>query len=51
MVNAAQADGVKLVGDSFRSYEGQQQAYSDNCKRGHCDPPTAKPGNSMHEEA
>ncbi len=49
MVNAAQADGVKLVGDSFRSYEGQQQAYSDNCKRGYCDPPTAKPGNSMHE--
>lgn len=49
MVNAAKADGVTLTGSSFRSYEGQQQLYSDNCKRGRCSPPTARPGNSQHE--
>jgi len=49
MVKAAKADGVNLVGSSWRSYESQQQLYIDNCKRGHCDTPTAKPGNSQHE--
>lgn len=49
MIKDAKADGVTLAGSSFRSYEAQQSLYSDNCKRGHCSPPTAKPGNSMHE--
>jgi hypothetical protein len=49
MVNAAKKDGVNLAGSSWRSYEAQQQLRADNCNRGHCNPPTANPGNSQHE--
>lgn len=49
MVVAAKADGIDLKGWSFRSYERQQELFEKNCISGTCRPPTAQPGNSMHE--
>lgn len=50
MLEAAKKDGVILtIGNSFRSYESQQQVYQNNCGSGTCNPPTATPGNSQHE--
>jgi len=49
MIAAAKAAGVSLSGSGFRSYETQQSLYSSNCSSGGCSPPTARPGNSMHE--
>lgn len=59
MINAAKADGVTLTGNAFRSYDAQVDLRRQNCgdsfyaiyemSSGSCDPPTAVPGNSMHE--
>ncbi len=55
MINAAKADGVTLGGSSFRSYDRQKElriahgCADDSLPSSSCSPPTARPGNSMHE--
>ena len=59
MVKAAAADGVKLDGNAFRSYDEQVDLRRRNCGSsnyaiierppGECSPPTARPGTSNHE--
>lgn len=47
MLNAAAQQGITLNGSAFRSYERQLEIYTERgCP---CDPPVARPGNSMHE--
>lgn len=47
MINAAAQSGITLNGSAFRSYERQLQIYTERgCP---CNPPVARPGNSMHE--
>ncbi len=60
MLGAADADGVRLSGSGYRSPSGQIAARRRNCgsseyaiyskPSGQCRPPTAKPGQSMHEQ-
>jgi len=55
MINAAKADRVTLSGSSFRSYDRQKElriahgCADDSLPSSSCSPPTARPGNSMHE--
>ena len=55
MAEAAERDGVILVGSAYRSYDEQISLRIKNCNgnttdRGaRCRPPTAVPGNSQHE--
>ena len=60
MLNAAEADGYHFGGTGYRSPEGQVAARRRNCgsssydiydkPSSSCHPPTAKPGQSMHEQ-
>ena len=58
MVNAAKADGVRLNGGGFRTYDAQKalrRAHgcddaTDSKPSSACHPPTARPGNSNHEQ-
>ncbi len=55
MINAASAQGVTLSGSAFRSYDRQKElriahgCASDSLPSSACNPPTARPGTSMHE--
>jgi LAS superfamily LD-carboxypeptidase LdcB len=59
MLNAADADGMRFGGTGYRSSSGQIAARRSNCgsssydiyekPSSRCHPPTAKPGQSMHE--
>ncbi len=56
LLAAAQADGFALSGGGYRSSEGQIAARRANCggdvynkPASQCRPPTARPGQSMHE--
>ena len=59
MLNAADSDGMHFGGTGYRSSSGQIAARRSNCGSSHydiyekpssrCHPPTAKPGQSMHE--
>lgn len=55
MINKAKTDGITLTGSAFRSYDTQVQLRIDHgcaddaLPSGSCHPPTARPGNSMHE--
>jgi LAS superfamily LD-carboxypeptidase LdcB len=59
LLNAASSDGVSLCGGGYRSSEGQIEARRNNCGTSdyaiydmppsQCSPPTARPGQSMHE--
>ncbi len=59
MLNAADADGMHFGGTGYRSSSGQVAARRRNCgssqydiyekPSSRCHPPTAKPGQSMHE--
>lgn len=59
MIESAKSQGVNLKGNAFRSYETQISLRRQNCgsseyaiyqmSANSCKPPTAKPGNSMHE--
>lgn len=59
MMNAASSSGVNLCGGGYRSSEGQIQTRMNNCGTSYydiyekpasqCSPPTARPGQSMHE--
>ena len=60
MLNAASSDGVSLCGGGYRSSAGQIETRRNNCgssnydiyqkPAGQCSPPTARPGQSMHEQ-
>ncbi|MEY2424852.1 MAG: hypothetical protein QOI61_424 [Actinomycetota bacterium] len=60
MLSAADADGKRFGGSGYRSSEGQVAARRRNCGTSNydvydkpssqCHPPTAKPGQSMHEQ-
>ncbi|MBW3537858.1 M15 family metallopeptidase [Candidatus Parcubacteria bacterium] len=56
MLAAAVADGMRFGGSGFRSYQRQIELRRQNCPDPFrspsraCRPPTAKPGNSMHEQ-
>jgi hypothetical protein len=60
MLEAADADGMRFGGSGYRSPSGQVAARRRNCgsseydiyekPSGRCHPPTAKPGQSMHEQ-
>jgi hypothetical protein len=60
MLNAAESEGYHFGGTGYRSPEGQVAARRRNCgsssydvyekPSGQCHPPTAKPGQSMHEQ-
>lgn len=56
MKQAAAKDRITLYGGGFRSYEEQIRLRKAHCADwqntppGDCNPPTAKPGRSMHEE-
>jgi hypothetical protein len=60
MVAAAAADGVQLSGSGYRSHERQIELRRSHCgpsdyaiyqmPSSQCSPPTAKPGNSLHEQ-
>lgn len=61
LLNAAQADGIKLGGGGYRSHEQQIKLRIAHCggntyeniykkPSNQCTPPTATPGNSMHEK-
>jgi hypothetical protein len=60
MVAAAAADGVQLSGSGYRSHERQIELRRAHCgpsdyaiyqmPSSQCSPPTAKPGNSLHEQ-
>ncbi|MDQ3570250.1 MAG: D-alanyl-D-alanine carboxypeptidase family protein [Actinomycetota bacterium] len=56
LLAAAQADGFQLGGGGYRSSDGQIAARRANCggdvynkPASQCSPPTARPGQSMHE--
>jgi LAS superfamily LD-carboxypeptidase LdcB len=59
MMNAAASAGVNLCGGGYRSSAGQIQTRMNNCGTSYyaiyempasqCSPPTARPGQSMHE--
>jgi LAS superfamily LD-carboxypeptidase LdcB len=59
LMNAAAADGVTLCGGGYRSSAGQIETRRRNCGSSYydiyekpasaCHPPTARPGQSMHE--
>lgn len=56
LLAAAQADGFALSGNGYRSSDGQSAARRANCggdvygrPASQCRPPTARPGQSMHE--
>ena len=60
MLGAAEADGLTLSGQGYRSPEGQLAVRRKNCGTSDyavyqmnpslCHPPTARPGTSMHEQ-
>ena len=60
LLGAAEADGVPLSGAGYRSSDGQVAARRSNCGSSNydiyqkpasqCRPPTARPGQSMHEQ-
>lgn len=60
MLGAAEADGARFGGNGYRSSEGQIAARKRNCGTSQyaiydmpaskCRPPTARPGQSMHEQ-
>jgi hypothetical protein len=60
LLAAAEADGVRLGGSGFRSPTRQIELRKQNCGTSQydiyeksaslCDPPTARPGTSMHEQ-
>jgi LAS superfamily LD-carboxypeptidase LdcB len=60
MLNAASSDGISLCGGGYRSSSGQIATRRANCgssnydiyqkPAGQCSPPTARPGQSMHEQ-
>ncbi|MDP1795258.1 MAG: M15 family metallopeptidase [Acidimicrobiales bacterium] len=60
MLNAADADGIRLGGSGYRSPSAQVAVRKRNCGTSQyaiyekpsssCRPPTAKPGQSMHEQ-
>ena len=59
MLNAASSSGINLCGGGYRSSDGQIQTRMNNCGTSYyaiyempasqCSPPTARPGQSMHE--
>jgi LAS superfamily LD-carboxypeptidase LdcB len=59
LLNAASSDGISLCGGGYRSSAGQIEARRRNCGTSdyaiyemppsQCSPPTARPGQSMHE--
>ncbi len=59
MLNAASSSGIRLCGGGYRSSDGQIQTRMNNCGTSYyaiyempasqCSPPTARPGQSMHE--
>ncbi len=49
MIEAMRRDGLNPSGSAFRSYERQEELRRQNCRGNRCSPPTAPPGNSMHE--
>ncbi len=51
MISDALAAGMKITGGGFRTRAEQVALYQKNCGGGtrKCNPPTAKPGSSMHE--
>lgn len=51
MFSDAKKAGIVLSGGGYRTYQEQAKLYNDNCGGGssRCDPPTARPGSSMHE--
>jgi peptidoglycan hydrolase CwlO-like protein len=59
MMNAASASGINLCGGGYRSSAGQIETRRNNCGTSYydiyekpasqCSPPTARPGQSMHE--
>lgn len=60
LLNAASSDGVSMCGGGYRSSAGQIEARRNNCGTSdyaiydmppsQCSPPTARPGQSMHEQ-
>lgn len=60
LIDAASADGLKMGGGGYRSFERQIATRKNNCGTSHyaiwemsasrCRPPTARPGASMHEK-
>ncbi len=60
MLSAAAGDGMRFGGSGYRSSEGQVAARRKNCgssdydvyekPASRCSPPTARPGQSMHEQ-
>jgi LAS superfamily LD-carboxypeptidase LdcB len=60
LLDAAAADGISLCGGGYRSPEEQIQLRMENCgtsdyaiyqmPASQCDPPTARPGTSLHEQ-
>ncbi|CAN5571663.1 hypothetical protein BH20ACT2_BH20ACT2_03500 [soil metagenome] len=60
MLNAADGDGVSLSGSGYRDSSGQLAVRRSNCgtsdyavyemPASQCSPPTARPGQSMHEQ-
>ncbi|MEY2476846.1 MAG: hypothetical protein QOG87_2161 [Actinomycetota bacterium] len=60
LLNASDGAGLSLGGQGYRSSEGQVQARRNNCgtsdydvyekPASQCSPPTARPGQSMHEQ-
>lgn len=60
LLEAADADGFSLSGGGYRSSDSQIEARRTNCgptdydiyekPASECDPPTARPGQSMHEQ-
>jgi peptidoglycan hydrolase CwlO-like protein len=60
LLNAASSAGVSMCGGGYRSSEGQIETRRNNCgtsyydiyqkPAGDCSPPTARPGQSMHEQ-
>jgi LAS superfamily LD-carboxypeptidase LdcB len=59
LLNAASSSGVSMCGGGYRSSAGQIETRRNNCgtsnydiyqkPAGDCSPPTARPGQSMHE--
>jgi LAS superfamily LD-carboxypeptidase LdcB len=60
LLAAAERDGVHLTGSGYRSHERQIELRREHCgtsqyavyemPSSQCSPPTARPGNSMHEQ-
>jgi peptidoglycan hydrolase CwlO-like protein len=60
LLNAASSDGVPMCGGGYRSSQGQIDTRRANCGSSYydiyekpasqCSPPTARPGQSMHEQ-